>query len=140
MRDNFSIDLCVLALERNDDDKARAGDWLFSSGTKALEQMAADALRSQEEKKRMRTRRACNVCPRQLRAISLCSPLTLYSCHSQCTCSVFVRSITPSRAASLTASSSRTHHTPVDDHAIHPVCHLHSSSIHEVSNAGGVIE
>ena len=43
----FANWLCVLELELNNDDKALAGDWLFSSGAKALEQMAADALRSQ---------------------------------------------------------------------------------------------
>lgn len=56
MMGNFPQSLCVLALERNNDDKAAAGDWLFSHGTKALEQMAADALRSQEEKKRQASR------------------------------------------------------------------------------------
>jgi len=57
---NFPIELCVLALERNNDDMALAGDWLFSHGQKELDRMAADALRAQQEEKRRGSRQEGN--------------------------------------------------------------------------------
>jgi len=52
MGGNFPLEICVLALERCNDDKAAAGDWLFTHGTREVENMAQQALRSQAEAKR----------------------------------------------------------------------------------------